>query len=136
MKKPVKEDPRTDPKRQAIREPYRHPPTTDLGEKKITPQPIGDRCNPLCPLFICTKNAQFIANKPFKGRIIRVAQCRLIGGDCIGGECQYSSCRLNSLLPDGRCAKALEKRISRPSDEEIFKLMMQFEEYDISDLRR
>lgn len=77
----------------------------------------------------------FIANKPFKGRVIRTAQCRLTGGECIGGECQYSSCRVNSILPDNRCAKALERRISRASDEELFKQIMQIEEYDISDFK-
>lgn len=127
--------PRDNPQAHIPREHHRPRYPQEVSEKKVVPQPIGDKCNPLCPLFICTKNAQFVANKPFKGRILRVAQCRLTGGDCIGGECQYSSCRVNSLLPDGRCAKALEKRFSRPSDDEIFKQMMQFEEYDISDFR-
>jgi hypothetical protein len=104
-------------------------------EKRIAPQPIGEKCNPLCPLFMCTRNALFVANKPIKGRVIKVAQCRLIGGDCIGGECQYASCRLNSLLPNNKCAKALEKKFSRPPDEEIFREMMRVEEYDISDLK-
>lgn len=116
--------------------PYKpHPPTESDREKKILPQPIGDKCNPLCPLFTCTRNALFVVNKPIKGRLMRVAQCRLTGGDCINGECQYSSCRVNSLLPDGKCAKALEKKITRPSDEEIFREMMRVEEYDVSDFR-
>ncbi len=104
-------------------------------EKKVMPQPIGDKCNPLCPLFVCTRNAMFIASKPVKGRIIKTAQCRLTGGDCIGGECQYASCKVNSLLPDGRCAKALEKKHTRPSDEEFFKEMLKVEEYDVSEFR-
>jgi len=106
-----------------------------MEEQRAQPQPIGDKCNPLCPLFICGRGALFIANKPFKGRVIRTAQCRLTGGECIGGECQYSSCRVNSILPDNRCAKALERRISRASDEELFKQIMQIEEYDISDFK-
>jgi hypothetical protein len=104
-------------------------------DRRVQPQPIGDKCNPLCPLFVCARNALFIANKPVKGRVMRVAQCRLIGGDCIDGECQYSSCKINSLLPNGRCAKALEKKIVRPSDEEIFREMLKVEEYDLSDFR-
>lgn len=104
-------------------------------EKKVAPQPIGEKCNPLCPLFACTRSALFVINKPIKGRVLRVAQCRLTGGDCISGECQYASCKLNSLLPDGKCAKALEKKFSRPPDEEIFREMMRVEEYDISDFK-
>jgi hypothetical protein len=78
----------------------------------------------------------FVVNRPFKGRMIRVAQCRLTGGDCINGDCQYASCKLNALLPDGRCAKALEKKRSVISDEELFRQMRKFEEYDISEIRR
>ncbi|MEM4718370.1 MAG: hypothetical protein QXE81_06430 [Desulfurococcaceae archaeon] len=111
-----------------------HFPETEK-EKRVSPQPLGDKCNPLCPLFICTRNALFVINKPVKGRMIKVAQCRLTGGDCINGECQYSSCRVNSLLPDGKCAKALEKKFVRPSDEEIFREMMRVEEYDLSDFK-
>ncbi|ACL10375.1 hypothetical protein [Desulfurococcus amylolyticus] len=107
-----------------------------LEEKRLEPQPIGDKCNPLCPFFTCNKNALMITSKPVRGKMIRVAQCRLIGGDCINGECQYASCRLNSLLPDGRCAKALERKIKQSSDEEMFKQMKQFEDYDVSDFIR
>jgi hypothetical protein len=39
------------------------------------------------------------------------------------------------LLPDGRCAKALEKKFSRPPDEEFFREMLRVEEYDTSDFR-
>lgn len=113
--------------------PYYSPETER--EKRVAPQPLGDKCNPLCPLFICTRNALFVINKPIKGRMIKVAQCRLTGGDCINGECQYSSCRINSLLPDSKCAKALEKKFVRPSDEEIFREMMRVEEYDLSDFK-
>ncbi|MCC6043317.1 MAG: hypothetical protein LM553_00350 [Desulfurococcaceae archaeon] len=114
----------------------RHPPPEGIDrERRVLPQPIGDKCNPLCPLFVCTRNALFTANKPIKGRIVKAAQCRLTGGDCIGGECQYASCKINALLPDGRCAKALEKKFSRPPDEEFFREMLRVEEYDTSDFR-
>jgi hypothetical protein len=114
----------------------RPPPPEGIDrERRVLPQPIGDKCNPLCPLFVCTRNALFIANKPIKGRIVKTAQCRLTGGDCIGGECQYASCKINALLPDGRCAKALEKKFSRPPDEEFFREMLRVEEYDTSDFR-
>ncbi|MEM1641205.1 MAG: hypothetical protein QXI85_00235 [Desulfurococcaceae archaeon] len=112
------------------------PATMTAREKHAMPQPLGERCHSLCPLFVCTRNAMFVVNKPIKGRIIRVAQCRLTGGDCISGECQYASCRINSLLPDGRCTKALEKKVSRISDEDLFKQMRSFEEYDVSDLTK
>lgn len=105
-------------------------------DKRVAPQPLGDQCNPLCPLFLCGRNAFFVTNKLFKGRVTRVAQCRLTGSDCIGGECQYSSCKVNSLLPNNKCSKALEKRIGKTSDEDMFKQMMQFEEYDVADFRR
>lgn len=110
--------------------------TVTTREKPAAPQPLGERCNAFCPLFVCTRNAMFVVNRPVKGRIVRVAQCRLTGGDCINGECQYASCRVNSLLPDGRCTKALEKKISKISDEDLFKQMRSFEEYDISDFTR
>lgn len=110
-------------------------PSPESGER-VNPQPIGDKCSVYCPLFTCTRNAVFMVNKPVKGRMIRVAQCRLTGGDCISGECQYASCKLNALLPDGKCSKALEKRVARVSDEDIFRRMRNFEEYDISDITR
>lgn len=105
-------------------------------EHKLMPQPLGDNCNPLCPLFSCGRNALFVLNKHIRGRMIKAAQCRLTGGDCIAGNCQYATCKLNSLLPDGRCAKALEKKIKPASDEELFKQMKSFEEYDIYDFTR
>jgi len=99
-------------------------------EVKVQPQPLMDKCNPLCPLFRCARDALFTTNKPVKGRIIRVAQCRLTGGDCINGECQYASCRINSLLPDGRCVKALEKRTSRLTDEELIRQIQAMEDFE------
>jgi len=39
------------------------------------------------------------------------------------------------MLPDGKCAKALEKRIKQVSDEELFREMNEIEDYDISDFR-
>jgi len=110
--------------------------TSRVEEIKVQPQPLMDKCNPLCPLFLCGRDALFIANKPIKGRILRVPQCRLTGSDCIGGECQYATCRINSLLPDGKCAKALERKAVRLTDEELFRKIKEFEEYDISDFTR
>ena len=102
-------------------------------EKRVEPQPIGDRCNPLCPFFLCSRNTLMVTSKPVRGRMIKVAQCRLTGGECIGGECQYASCKLNALLPDGRCAKALEKKTKQTSDEELFREIKQIEDYDVHD---
>lgn len=111
-------------------------PGLEASGERVSPQPLGDKCSTYCPLFTCTRNAVFMVNKPVKGRMIRVAQCRLTGGDCISGECQYASCRINALLPDGKCSKAIEKKVSRVSDEDMFKRMRSFEEYDISDISR
>lgn len=99
-------------------------------EVRVQPQPLMDKCNPLCPLFRCGRDALFTINKPVKGRIIRVAQCRLTGSDCINGECQYASCRINSLLPDGKCVKALEKKTSRFTDEELIRQIQAMEDFE------
>lgn len=104
-------------------------------QRRYHPMPLGDRCNPLCPFFICTRRALVIINKSYRGKIRKVAYCRLTGSECIGSECKYASCRLNSMLPDGKCAKALEKRIKQVSDEELFREMNEIEDYDISDFR-
>lgn len=74
--------------------------------------------------------------KPVRGRTLRVAVCRLTGEECIGGECQYASCRLNVLLPDGRCAKALEKKARHLSDEDMFKEIKRIEDYDAHEFIR
>lgn len=105
-------------------------------DRYLQPQPLGDRCNPLCPFFMCNKTALFTLNKPFRGKYIRVAYCRLTGGECIGSECQYSGCKINALLPDGRCAKALEKKTRHVSDDELFKELQSIEDYDVSDFAR
>ena len=104
---------------------------TYRGKPQARPAPIGDKCNPLCPLFYCTQRALVISNKPYRGKYIKAAFCRLTGSECTGAECRYASCRINALLPDGRCAKALEKkqRIIR-SDEELFREMQSIEDID------
>ncbi|MEM4481896.1 MAG: hypothetical protein QXK88_05665 [Desulfurococcaceae archaeon] len=136
MKTSTRDDSLDHSYQQSRRGPQRVAQPSRVEDRRVTPQPIGDRCNPLCLLFICSRNAFFLANRPFKGRIVKVAQCRLTGSDCIGGECQYSSCKVNSLLPNNKCSKALEKKISRTSDDDIFKEMMKFEEYDVTDFKR
>lgn len=102
--------------------------------KKILPMPIGDKCNPLCPLFKCIRGALFITNKSYRGKLLKEAMCRLSGDKCVGYECQYSSCRINALLPDGRCTKALEKKYRTVSEEELFREMREFEDYDVENL--
>ncbi len=98
------------------------------------PMPIGDRCNPMCPFFYCTQRALVISSKPYRGKYIKVPFCRLIGSECIGAECRYASCRINALLPDGRCAKALEKKQKLRSDEELFREMESIEDISEEDL--
>ncbi len=105
-------------------------------QKKAYPMPIGDKCNPLCPFFVCTRRALVVVTKSYRGKIKRVAFCRLTGSECIGAECKFASCRLNALLPDGRCAKALEKRMRRVSDEELFREMREMEDYDVEDFMK
>ncbi len=103
--------------------------------RRQRPMPIGLKCNPLCPLFYCTQRAVVVINKPYRGKYQKVAFCRLTGSECIGAECKYASCRVSALLPDGRCAKALEKRRKASSDEELFKEMESIEDIDIEDLK-
>jgi len=100
------------------------------GKPQARPTPIGDQCNPLCPLFYCTQRALVITNKPYRGKYVKAAFCRLTGSECTGSECKYASCRINALLPDGRCAKALEKRQRIRSDEELFREMQSIEDID------
>lgn len=99
--------------------------------RKFSPIPIGDNCNPLCPLFKCIRGALFLANKTYRGKLLKEAMCRLSGDKCVGYECQYSSCKINALLPDGKCAKALERKYRSVSEEELFREMREFEDYDI-----
>ena len=97
------------------------------------PMPIGDKCNPLCPFFICTKRAKVIMNEFYRGRAVKVAYCRLFGGKCIGASCKYAACRINAMLPDGRCAKAIKFEQKGYSDEELMKDVQELEDYDIDE---
>lgn len=101
--------------------------------RKAYPMPIGERCNPLCPFFVCTRRALVVVTKSYRGKIRKVAFCRLTGSECIGAECKFASCRINSLLPDGKCAKALEKKTRSTTDEELFREMREIEDYDVED---
>lgn len=101
--------------------------------KKLSPMPIGEKCTSLCPLFRCTRGALVIINRSYRGRLIKEPHCRLTGEKCVGFECKYASCRINALLPDGRCSKALEKKMKSMSDEELFKEMQEIEDYDAED---
>jgi len=104
-----------------------------LQQRKASPMPIGDSCNPLCPLFKCMRGALFVHNKPYRGKMVKEALCRLTGDKCVGYECQYAGCKINALLPDGKCAKALEKKYKSVSEEELFREMREFEDYDVED---
>ncbi len=101
--------------------------------RQLRPMPIGDKCNPLCPLFICTKNARMIKTKFYRGKAIKVAYCRLYGGECIGASCKYSTCRINAMLPDGRCAKALKFKVEKYTDEDLEREARELEDYDIDE---
>lgn len=110
---------------------HREKPGASVAHKKISPLPIGEMCNPLCPLFKCIRGALFTANKSYRGKLLKEAMCRLSGDKCVGYDCQYSNCKINALLPDGKCTKALEKKYRIISEEELFREMREFEDYDI-----
>lgn len=99
-------------------------------KKELRPMPINGMCTPLCPLFQCTQRAMIFQQKVQKGIRQRVIYCRLTGTECTGYECRYASCKLNALLPDGRCAKTYERRVEI-SDEVLFREMKMVEDIDI-----
>ncbi len=72
------------------------------------PRPVGDKCNPLCPFFRCSKNALRTATVYYRGRPMKVAMCAWIGDKCIGAQCRYAACAKHAMLPDGRCQFAVE----------------------------
>lgn len=112
-----------DPRRSGPARPWRGPrrgrPPSGRGDREPRPRPLGDKCNPLCPFFRCGKNALRIRTERYRGRPIRVAWCEWIGDKCIGPSCKFASCAKNALLPDGRCAFALEKRRIRDFEEDL-----------------
>ncbi len=101
--------------------------------RPLRPMPIGDKCNPLCPFFICTKHAKVVMNEFYRGRSVKVVYCRLFGGKCIGASCKYAACKINAMLPDGRCAKAIKFEKPSYTDEELMKDIEKLEDYDIED---
>jgi len=85
----------------------------DLGvqqSREIKPRPIGDKCNPLCPFFKCGQKALRFSTDHYRGRPIKVAMCAWIGDKCIGASCRYAYCEKKAMLPDGRCAFAVENQ--------------------------
>lgn len=75
---------------------------------EVKPLPLGDKCNMLCPLFRCSKNALVVVNRVVKGHVQKVAMCRWIGDSCLGYRCQFAFCERKALLPDGKCAFAVK----------------------------
>jgi hypothetical protein len=86
------------------------------------PRPIGDKCNPLCPFFRCSKNALRITTAQYKGRIIKVAFCSWIGDKCIGAQCRFAYCEKRAMLPDGRCAFAVRRQQMKDFEDELREL--------------
>jgi len=97
--------------------------------------PINGKCNPLCPFFYCSQRSLFVTYRREKHVNKKVVLCRLTGSECIGAECKYASCRINSLFPDGRCAKALTPSRRPASDEELFREMEAIEDFDVESFR-
>ena len=84
------------------------PAQSALQEPK--PRPIGDRCNPLCPFFRCAQKALRITTEHYRGRPVKVAMCSLVGDRCVGAQCRFAYCEKRAMLPDGRCAFAVEAK--------------------------
>ena len=97
--------------------------------RDLTPKPVGDKCNPACPLFRCSQNALMYTKKYIKGRMMTVVMCRLVGDRCIGYNCQYAYCEKKYLLPDGRCAWALKKNEKEEKEDFIEELKKEEEEF-------
>jgi hypothetical protein len=122
-----------DRERRGPRPPYRR--TQHPAQRQLRPMPIGDKCNPLCPFFVCTKHALVIVNEFYRGRSVKVAYCRLFGGKCIGPACKYASCKLNAMLPDGRCAKAIKFKKPKYTDEDLIKEAEELDDYDAEEFK-
>jgi len=100
------------------------------------PMPLGDKCNPLCPFFKCSKNALVVVNRVVRGHVQKAAMCRWIGDQCLGSSCQFAFCERRALLPDGKCAFAVKFKES--GDEylkEVEKETLGEEVYDIMEKR-
>lgn len=98
------------------------------------PRPIGDKCNPLCPFFRCSRHALRIVREQYKGRMISVAYCDLVGDKCIGAQCRFAMCEKRAMLPDGRCAFAVKaKGPSKDFEEELRELERESAKYKFED---
>jgi len=97
---------------------YSEKPQSMRQEQKpqARPMPLGRKCNPLCPLFRCSKRALIITTRAIRGKPVRVAFCRWIGDECIGASCQYAFCATRSLLPNGECLHAVQKTTGKEKD--------------------
>jgi len=97
------------------------------------PRPIGDKCNPLCPFFRCSKRALRFTTEQFRGRPIKVAMCAWIGDRCIGPSCRYAYCEKRAMMPDGRCAFAVKARRVKEFEEELRELEEEAKKYGIDE---
>jgi hypothetical protein len=103
---------------------FRRDPRQELNQgarQEPRPKPIGDRCNPLCPFFRCSQKALRITTEHYRGRPVKVAICSLVGDRCVGSQCRFAYCEKKAMLPDGRCAFAVESKAKRmkPFEEEL-----------------
>ena len=79
-------------------------------ESEPKPLPLGDKCNPLCPFFRCSKKALKIEKRYIKGMLQKVGFCMWVGDNCIAGECQFAFCEKRALLPGNKCAFAVKSK--------------------------
>ncbi len=120
--------------------PYANGPQARTGEQaqlaEPRPKPLGDKCNPLCPFFRCAQNALRITTAHYRGRPVKVAICSLVGDRCVGPQCRFAYCEKRAMLPDGRCAFAVEGR-SKPMksfEEELQEEMQGFKVRGVKNL--
>jgi len=103
------------------------------GRKSLRPRPLGDKCNPLCPFFRCSKRALRIGTEQYKGRSLRVAMCAWIGDKCIGPSCRFAYCEKRAMLPDGRCALAVKASKQKDFEEELMEVEKESKKFGYMD---
>ncbi len=86
------------------------PPRRFEAESEPKPLPLGDKCNPLCPYFRCSKKALKIEKRYVKGMLQKVGFCMWVGDNCIAGECQFAFCEKRALLPGNKCSFAVKSK--------------------------
>ena len=101
------------------------------GDNEPKPLPLGDKCNPLCPFFKCSKKALKIDKRYVKGMLQKVGFCMWVGDNCIAGDCQFAFCEKRALLPGNKCAFAVKSK----SASDDFEKELEREEQEMDSIR-